>query len=131
MKRTLLVTIMLLFAGLTVYAQQAAAPTTQSSAQIKQNAQQTLTQAKSNSSQFESTMDTLNSQNGGNIDAGTYERLKAQIDRLETEIKNEQTDMQARLDKGTRVSAFMVDKIQRMIDQYNSAIADLERFVAR
>jgi len=129
MKRTLLVTIMLLFAGMIVYAQQAG--TAQSSAQIKQNAQQTLTQAKSNSSQFESTMSTLNSLNGGNIDAGLYERLKAQIDRLEAEIKNEQTDMQARLDKGTRVSSFMVDKIQRLIDQYNAAIADLERFVTR
>jgi cob(I)alamin adenosyltransferase len=130
MKRTILVTIMLLFAGLTVYAQQTGT-TAVSSAQIKQNAQQTLTQAKSNSSQFESTMDALNALNGGNIDAGLYEKLKAQIDRLEAEIKNEQTDMQARLDKGTRVSSFMVDKIQRMIDQYNAAIADLERFVAR
>jgi len=131
MKRTILVTIMLLFAGLLVYAQQAAAPTAQSSAQIKQNAQQTLTQAKSNSSQFESTMDTLNALNSGNIDAGLYERLKAHIDRLEAEIKAEQTDMQARLDKGTRVSSFMVDKIQRLIDQYNSAIADLDKFVNR
>ena len=129
MKRTLLVTIMLLFAGLIVYAQQTG--TAVSSAQIKQNAQQTLTQAKSNSSQFESTMDTLNALNGGNIDAGLYEKLKAEIDRLEADIKNEQTQMQAKLDKGTKVSSFMVDKIQRLIDQYNSAIADLERFVSR
>jgi cob(I)alamin adenosyltransferase len=129
MKRTLLVTIMLLFAGMIVYAQQAG--TALSSTQIKQNAQQTLTKAKANSSQFESTMDTLNSLNGGNIDAGLYEKLKAQIDRLEAEINNEQTDMQARLDKGTRVSSFMVEKIQRMIDQYNAAIADLEKFVTR
>jgi len=94
MKRTILVTIMLLFAGLIAFAQQTG--TAQSSAQIKQNAQQTLTQAKSNSSQFESTMDTLNALNGGNIDAGLYEKLKAEIDRLEADIKNEQTQMQAK-----------------------------------
>jgi len=130
MKRTLLATIMLLFAGMIVYAQQTGG-TAVSSTQIKQNAQQTLTQAKSNSSQFESTMATLNTLNGGNIDANTYNRLKEQIDQLEVRIKNEQTDMQTRLDKGTRVSSFMVDKIQRLIEQYNSAIADLERFIAR
>ena len=125
MKRTFLVTIMLLFAGLTVYAQQSGG-----SAQVKQNAQQTVNQAKANSSQFEATMDSLNALNTGNLDAVTYNRLKAQIDQLEASIKKEQNQMQASLDEGRKISSMQVEKIQRLISQHKSAIAELERFIA-
>jgi len=129
-KRTLLVTIMLLFAGLIVYAQQASGAA-QSAAQIKQNAQQTVTQAKTNSSQFQSTMDNLNAQNAGSIDGVSYDRLKAQIDQLEANIKKEQASMQLLLDQGKKVSSMVVDKIQRLIEQHKAAIADMERFIAK
>jgi len=131
MKRTLLVTIMLLFAGLILYAQQAGGSSQPSSAQIKQSAQQTLTQGKTNSSQFGSTLDTLKALNTSNNDAAVYNRLKEQIDQLETRIKKEQTQMQSRLDQGVKVSSVVVDQIQRLIDQYNAKLAELERFAAR
>jgi uncharacterized FlgJ-related protein len=131
MKRTLLVTIMLLFAGLIVYAQQAGGSSQPSSAQIKQSAQQTLTQGKTNASQFESTLDNLKAMNTSNNDAAVYNRLKEEIDQLETRIKKEQTQMQSRLDQGTKVSSIVVDQIQRLIDQYNAKLAELERFTTR
>jgi peptidoglycan hydrolase CwlO-like protein len=131
MKRTLLVTIMLLFAGLIVYAQQAGGSSQPSSAQIKQTAQQTLTQGKTNASQFESTLDSLKAQNTSNNDAALYSQLKAQIDQLETRIKKEQTTMQSRLDAGVKVSTIFVDQIQLLIDQYNGKLAELEKFTTK
>jgi len=131
MKRILLVTIMLLFAGLIVYAQQAGGSSQPSSAQIKQTAQQTLSQGKTNASQFESTLDSLKAQNTSNNDAAIYNRLKEQIAQLETQIKKEQTMMQSRLDQGVKVSSIVVDQIQRLIDQYNGKLAELERFTTK
>jgi len=131
MKRILLATIMLLFAGLIVYAQQAGGSSQPSSAQIKQNAQQTLTQGKTNSSQFESTMSALIALNTGNNDAAVYNRLKEQIDQLETRIKKEQTQMQSRLDQGVKVSSVVIDQIQRLIDQHKAKLTEMERFIAK
>ena len=131
MKRTLLVTIMLLFAGLIVYAQQAGGSSQPSSAQIKQTAQQTLTEAKSTSSQFESTLGSLKAQNVSNNDAATYNRLKEHIDQLDARIKKEQAQMQAKLDKGLKVSSTVESQIQRLIDEYNVAVADLEKFTTK
>jgi len=131
MKRTLLVTIMLLFAVLVVYAQQAGGSSQPSSAQIKQTAQQSLTQGKTNSSQFEATLDSLKAQNTSNNDAATYKRLKDQIDQLEARINKEQSEMQAKLDQGSKVSSAIVDQIQRLIDRHKVALAEMEKFIAR
>jgi uncharacterized FlgJ-related protein len=131
MKRTLLVTIMLLFVGLMVYAQQAGGSSQPSSAQIKQTAQQTLSQAKSTSSQFEATLDSLKAQNTSNNDAATYQRLKDHLDQLEARIKKEQAQMQAKLDQGLKVSSTIETQIQRLIDEYNVAVADLEKFTTK
>jgi len=131
MKRTLLVTIMLLFAGLVVYAQQAGGSSQPSSAQIKQTAQQSLTQGKTNFSQFKSTLDSLKAQNTSNNDAATYKRLKDQIDQLEARINREQSQMQGKLDQGSKLSSAVVDQIQRLIDQYESLLTEMERFVSR
>jgi hypothetical protein len=124
MKRILLITIMLFFAGLVVYAQQ-------SSAQVKQTAQQSLTQGKTNYTQFQSTLDSLKTQNEGNDDAATYRRLMEQISQLEARIKKEQAQMQAKLDLGSKLSSTVVNQIQRLIDQYEAALAELEKFVAK
>ena len=131
MKRTLLVTIMLRFAGLVVYAQQAGGSSQPSSAQIKQTAQQSLTQGKTNFSQFKSTLDSLKAQNTSNNDAATYKRLKDQIDQLEARINREQSQMQGKLDQGSKLSSAVVDQIQRLIDQYESLLTEMERFVSR
>jgi len=131
MKRILLVTIMLLFAGMIVFAQQAGGSSQPSSAQIKQNAQQSLTQSKTNSSQFESTLDTLKAQNVSNSDAATYRRLKGRIDQLEAQITKEQAQMQAKLDQGVKVSSSIIDQIERLIEQHKAALAELENFVSK
>jgi peptidoglycan hydrolase CwlO-like protein len=129
MKRTLLVTILLLFAGILVYAQQTGS--TPTSAQTKQNAQQSVTEAKTNSSQFESTLADIKTKITSNSDAATYKRLKNNIDQLEAKIKNAQAQVQAEIDQGRGVSAKLVDQIQQLIDQHKAAIAEMEAFLAK
>jgi len=131
MKRTFLLTIMLFFAALVVYAQQTGGSSQQSSAQVKQTAQQTLTQGKTNFSQFQSTLDSLKAQNTGNDDAATYRRLKAQIEELEARINKEQAQMQSKLNQGSKLSSSVVNQIQRLIDQYEAALAELEKFITK
>jgi TolA-binding protein len=130
MKRILLVTLMLLFAGIILFAQQAGGTSLPTTAQTKQNAQQLLTQARSNSSQFESVLTSLKAQNTSNNDADTYRRLKVQIDQLEARINKEQSQMQARLDQGFKVSNSIVDQIQRLIEQHKAAMAEMEAFIS-
>jgi hypothetical protein len=130
MKRIFLVTIMLLFAGMIVFAQQTGGSAQPSSAQIKQNAQQSLTQSKTNSSQFEATLDSLKAQNVSNSDAATYRRLKGRIDQLEAQITKEQTQMQAKLDQGVKVSSSIIDQIERLIEQHKAALAELDNFIS-
>jgi len=130
MKRTLLVTIMLLFVGIIVFAQQSGGSSLPTSVQTKQSAQQTLTEAKTNSSQFESVLSSLRTQNMSNSDADVYRRLKAQIEQLEARINREQARIQAALDQGQKVAASTMDEIQRLIDQHKSAMAEIERFIS-
>lgn len=130
MKRTLLVTIMLLFAGIITFAQQAGGSPLPSSAQTKQSAQQTLAESKSNSSQFESTLNSLKTQNTSNSDADSYRRLKAQIEQLEARINREQARVQAALAQGQRVSSSTIDEIQRLIEQHKLAMTEMESFIA-
>jgi hypothetical protein len=113
-----------------LFAQQAGGSTQPTSAQTKQNAQQSLTQSKTNSSQFESTLASLKAQNTSNNDAATYRRLKGQIDQLEARINKEQSQMQAKLDQGQKVSSSVPDQIQRLIDQHKAAMAALESFIS-
>jgi predicted nucleic acid-binding Zn-ribbon protein len=131
MKRTLLVTIMLLTIGMMVYAQQQAGgsslPTT---AETKQNAQQVLDQAKTNSSQFESILASLREQNTSNGDADAYRKLKLNIDQLELRIKKDEAQIQALLDKGQKISPTMMDEIQRLIDQHKTAMTEMESFIS-
>jgi len=129
MKRTLLVTIMLLFVGIIVFAQQAGGSSLPTSNQTKQSAQQTLNDAKTNSTQFESVLGNLRIQNVSNNDADTYKKLKAQIEQLEARITREQARVQAALDQGQKIAGSTLDEIQKLIDQYKSAMADMERFI--
>jgi len=131
MKRTLLVTFMLLFAGIVVFAQQAGASSLPSSAQTKQDAQQAVTEAKTNASQFESTLNDIRTRITSNNDAATYKRLKIQIDTLEGKIKNAQANIQAEINQGHSVSASMVEQIQQLLDQHKTAIAEMEAFLAK
>ena len=130
MKRTFLVTIMMLVAGIIAFAQQSDGTPKPTSAETRQNAQQTLTQAKSNSSKFESTLSSLKTQNTSTGDAATYKRLKAQLEQLELSINREQARMQASIDLGQKVSSTTVDEIQKLIDQYKAAMTEMEAFIS-
>jgi len=131
MKRTLLVTIMLLFAGITVFAQQAEASSLPTSEQTKQEAQQVLNQSKTNSSQYESTLESLRTQITSNNTAATYKRLKAQIDTLEAKINVAQDHIQKEISMGHNVSASYLEQLQKLIDQHKVAMAEMEAFLAK
>jgi len=130
MKRTFLVTIMLLFAGFIVYAQQADSASHPTSAQTKQDAQQSLNQAKTNSSQFESTLDSLKTQITSGNNAATYKRLKGDIDRLEAQIKASEAYIQNEINLGHSVSARYVDELEGLIAKHKAAMAELEAFTS-
>jgi peptidoglycan hydrolase CwlO-like protein len=130
MKRTLLVTIMLLFAGIIVFAQQAGTSSLPTSSETKQSAQQSLSQAKTSASQFESTLESLKTQITSNNNAATYRRLKGDIDRLEAQIKNAQANIQNEINLGHSVSARFIDELQQLIDKHKAAMAELEAFAS-
>ena len=128
MKRISLITIILLVISMAVFAQQAGGPPQTS--ETMQAAQQTLTQGRTNSSQFESTLNDLKTRNTSNLNADTYNRLKSELDQLEFQINAEQTRIRARLDKGTKVNPAMFDRVQRLMDQHKAKLAELERFTS-
>jgi len=125
-KRISLIAVILLVISVAVFAQQAGGPP--QTAETMQSAQQTLSQGRTNSSQFESTLADLLARNTSNSNADIYNRLKSEIDQLEAQINDEQTRIRARLDKGTKVNPAMFDRIQRLIDQHKAKLAELERF---
>jgi peptidoglycan hydrolase CwlO-like protein len=127
-KRISLVTIILLVISVAVFAQQAGGPP--QTAEVMSSAQQTLSQGKTNSSQFESTLADLKARNTSNLNADTYNRLKSEIEQLEFQINVEQTRIRSRLDRGTKVNPAMFDRVQRLIDQHKAKLDELERFTA-
>ena len=128
MKRVLFVVVVFLLAG-AIYAQQSGAGLP-SSSQTRQKAQQYSTQAKSNSSKFESDLADLNARNSGNKDLDTFNRLKAEIDQLETRINSEQIKIKASLDTGKKAPQASLDRIDRLIKQHQEKIAELDAFIA-
>lgn len=129
MKRSFLITVLLLLTSFAVFAQQAATANP-SSSQTKQNAQQYLNQAKSNSQQYESALQDLKARNMSNKDSYTFNRLKSDIDKLETSINTEQKSIGAILDRGTKVTTEVMDRIERMIGQHKAKVNELETFVS-
>ena len=127
MKRILLTLVVLLVFSSLVYSQQSTLP---SSAQTRQNAQQYLGQARTNATQYESTLNDLIARNLGNKDLATFNRLKSEIERLETMITREQAQMGATLERGTKVSTESLDRIQRLIDQHRAKLAELDTFIS-
>jgi peptidoglycan hydrolase CwlO-like protein len=125
MKRILFITIILFAVGIAVHAQQS---TAQSSAQVKQSAQQYLSQVRSNTSRFDSTLVELQANSQGNKDAQTYNRLRAEIEQIEAQINEQEARIRGNLESGTPVSASSVDRLRRMVDQYKAKSAELERF---
>ena len=126
MKRILFTTVLLLAAGTLIFAQQADNPT---SAQTRQNAQQYLSQARNNLSQFESVLDELKDRNGSNRASYTFNRLRTEIERLETHISSEQDSIRASLDRGTRVNTEVMSRVENFINQHRAKLEELEDFI--
>ena len=130
MKRILLALVILLVAASFVYAQQQGASSPPTTTQTKQNAQQYLTQAQANGSEYVSTLDDLRTRNRSNLDAITFNRLKAEIDRLESLIETEEARLGASLDKGNKVGSDTITRIQQMIDQHKAKTEELQAFIS-
>jgi Skp family chaperone for outer membrane proteins len=126
MKKFILVNILLLAAGITVFAQQSGERPT--SAQTRENAARLLQQTRTNASQFESTYNDLNSRNSSNNDSVVFNQLKADIERLEASINTEQGRIRATLDSGSRVSPEIFQRVQRLMNQHRQKMTELEAF---
>jgi len=125
MKRILWAAIVFFVVNVAVYAQ------VRSSAEIKQVSQQMLNQQKTNSSQFNDMQANLKARNQSNSDAATCARLKRDVERLEALIKSEQSSIETSLDSGRRVSSNLLDKVQRLIEQHQAVLAEIEGFIAQ
>jgi len=129
MKRIHLAIIIFLLAG-AVYAQQSSAEALPNSSQTKENAQKYSTQAKSNSSQFETDLADLNARNVSNKDLDNFNRLKTEIEQLESKINDEKTKIKANLEKGNLTTNASLDRVDRLIKQHKDKIAELDAFIS-
>jgi len=132
MNRILMITVIFLLACTAVYSQQAAqgGSNPPTSNQTKQNAQQYLDQAKSNLEEFLSVLADLKDRNGSNRDAYTFNRLKRDIDFLETNIRSEEGKIKASLDRGTKVNTEVIGRYENFIKQHQEKVEELENFVS-
>ena len=130
MKRFLLVIVVFLLVGAIAFAQAGgASPPT--SAQTTQSAQQLLTEGRSNSSQYEATLAQLIADNTSNDDANSFTRLRMEINRLETSINSEQNRIAGILNGGNKVSPELLARVERLMNQHRTKLAELEAFVSR
>ena len=130
MKRLLLTAVILLAAASFVNAQQQGAASPPTSNQTIQAARQYLTQARANGAEYEAALNDLIARNRSNLDAITFNRLRNEIDRLESVIASEEAQLGASLDRGNKVSAEAINRIQRMIDQHTLKTQELEDFIS-
>ena len=135
MRRVCLTVVFLLVCGTMIFAQQTVqgldATNRPTSAQTTDSARELLSQGKSNSTHFESAQAELMARNTSNNDAHTFHKLRSDITRLETQITDEQNRLNASLDRNIRVSRETFDRIQRLMDQHNAKLAELEAFTTR
>ena len=129
MKRIFLITVLFVMAATVMYAQQAASDRPTSS-QTKQNAKDYLNQAQQNAKGYEETLADLKDRNGSNKDSYTFNRLKGEIDRIEATINSEEKSIRASLDRGTKVTSEVINRIESFINQHKEKVAELEAFVS-
>jgi TolA-binding protein len=133
MKRIFMVVI-LLVAGIAVFAQQASTQRTTNrptSQQTKDSAKQYLEQAKSSASKYDSVQTDLNTRNVSNDDERHFNQLKAEIERLEAAIVAEQNKISTTLEKGIKVSRETLDNVARLLDKHKEKVAELETFSSK
>ena len=128
MKKIFLITLIFLGFAVFVYAQQADRPT---SAETRQEAQQFLTEARSNSTAFDSTLADFRTRSTSNEDAATFNRLRNEIQSLENLISQQERRISAALRGGSKVSNHDLQQLERMIQNHKSVQAELEAFIAR
>jgi len=129
MKRIILAALILIIAGSAAFAQQRAR-TTQTTDQIRQEAQQLLTSSRSNNSEYEADLVELRDRNSGNNASSIFYRLRTEIANMENMINQERTNIEARLDRGTRVSSEVLTRFERMIHQHLVKTGELEEFLS-
>ena len=125
MKQFLLTIAAILLVSTVVYAQQP------SSAQVRQTAQEFLTQAQSNLQEFEEVLANLKASDTSNFDAETFNRLRGEITRLENSISAEESMVRDVLDRGNRVSPEAISRVERLITQHRMKVNELESFISR
>ena len=128
MKKVFLTIVVLFMVCVTVFAQSSSRPT---ESQIRQEAQQYLQQVRTNSTQFDTTMEDHNTRDIANKNMMTLNRLRAEIDQLAASINADQSNIDAELSRGQRANATLLKRIQQQIDQYKIKMADLEAFIER
>jgi len=129
MKRILLVAVVFLLAGV-LFAQQTGGGSLPSSSQVKDTARQFSSQAKTNSSQFQSTLAELTARNTGNKDLETFNRLKAEIEHLESRINTEEGRVRGSLEKGQRLTNTSLERIDSLIQLHQAKVAELDAFIS-
>ena len=127
MKRISLTVVLILAVSIAVFAQQANIPT---SAQTKENATQFLNQARSNSQDFDSMLADLKTRNVSNADLYTFNRLKSEIEALETQIKAEEKQIANSLNKKLKLNDASFGKIENLIAQHKAKQDELQSFIS-
>ena len=126
MKQFLLVVVALVLVGSMAYAQESR-PT---SAQTRQSAQQLLSQAQSNISQYDATMSQDGIDNRSNRDAMVFNRIREEVEALEAAVNSEQARIRNALERGDLATPEMFGRLEQAIERYRLKSVELEAFIA-
>ena len=130
MKKVYFVIVVFILIGTMAYAQQPGGAINPTPAQVRQNAQQFLTQGRSNLAQFESTLNELRGISSGNRDAIRFNQLRSDILNLEALIVAEEGRLTATISRGGNISQILVDRVETLINRHRAKLAELEEFIA-
>jgi len=126
MKRIFAVVI-LFMTSITVFAQQSnrisSRPTPE---QTRENMKQYLEQVKSKVAQFDSIQADLKDRNAGNDEERRFNKLKTEIEGLETSIRLEQYKISSALEKGITVSKETLDNVEKMLVKHKEKVTELD-----
>ena len=130
MRKFYLAIVVFILIGAMAYAQQPGGNINPSPAQVRQNAQQFLTQSRANLAQFEATLNELRGISSGNRDQITFNQLRLEILNLETLILSEEGRLTATINRGGNISQMLIDRVDVLIGQHRAKLAELEAFIA-
>jgi len=116
--------------GTIAYAQQPGGNINPSPAQVRQSAQQFLTQSRANLAQFEATLNELRGISSGNRDQIIFNQLRSEILNLESIIVSEEGKLTATINRGGNVSPMLIDRVEVLINRHRAKVGELEAFIA-